>query len=51
MALAVGSPLGRDVICSHFSFLIGEGDMGDVYPARDTKLNPDVPVNAREATG
>ena len=38
MALAVGSRLGHYAVTA----LIGEGDMGAVYRARDTKLDRDV---------
>ncbi len=38
MDLAVGSRLGHYDVTA----LIGEGGMGEVYRARDTKLNRDV---------
>ena len=38
MALAVGSRLGHYNVTA----LIGEGGMGQVYQARDTKLDRDV---------
>ncbi len=38
MALTVGSRLGHYDVTA----LIGEGGMGQVYRARDTKLNRDV---------
>ena len=38
MALAVGSRLGHYDVTA----LIGEGGMGEVYQARDTKLDRDV---------
>ena len=38
MALQIGSRLGSDEITAH----IGVGGMGEVYRARDTKLNRDV---------
>ena len=41
MALTVGSRLGHYEVTAK----IGEGDMGEVYRARDTKLDWDVAVN------
>ena len=38
MALEIGSRLGHYDVTA----LIGEGGMGEVYRARDTKLNRDV---------
>ena len=38
MALSPGSRLGSYQVTA----LIGEGGMGEVYRARDTKLDPDV---------
>ena len=38
MALAPGTRLGPYEVTA----LIGSGGMGEVYPARDSKLDPDV---------
>ena len=42
MALAPGSRLGPYEVTA----LIGSGGMGEVYRARDTKLNRDVAIKA-----
>ena len=42
MALAPGSRLGSYEVTA----LIGQGGMGEVYRAKDTKLNRDVAIKA-----
>ena len=47
MALTVGSRLGHYQV----SALIGEGGMGQVYQASDTKLNRQVALKVLQAAG
>ncbi len=47
MALSVGSRLGHYDVTA----LIGEGGMGQVYQATDTKLNRQVPLKIVRSAG